>query len=133
MKEVLDDQLIDAPLKLIVIESNKAVFTFKKSTAEEITKQIDEVFKRKQYKLEEGSTTRGKYGKGSLALRILFGAFAKRFCWETRVEPDGTDTRFTLIKDAKGYAGGLIGMNQVSNEYKRMTDAFTLLHTTLHN
>jgi hypothetical protein len=133
MKEVLDDQLIDTPVKLIVIESNKAVFTFQKSTAEEIAKQIEDIFKQKGYKLEEGSTARGKYGKGSLALRILFGAFAKRFCWETRVESNGSETRFTLIKDAKGYAGGLIGMNQVSNEYKRMTDAFTLLHTTLHN
>jgi len=130
MKEVLDDNLMREKDQLIMIDKNRAVFTFERVSAAELAKNVNDIFIEKSYKLEQGSTEGGKYGKGNQVLRILFGAFAKRFCWETKIESNSTHTRFIFTKDAKGYAGGIIGVNQVNNEYKRMTDAFTLFHTT---
>ena len=133
MKEVLDDTLINKREDLIIIQKDNAIFTFERLSAFELANCVNEIFIEKGYKLEEGTTESGKYGKGSQVLRILFGAFAKRFCWGSKVETNSTQqTRFVLTKDAKGYAGGIIGVNQVNNEYKRLTDAFTALHASKH-
>lgn len=127
MTEVLDDNLIRTNNGKVVVEKNKTTFTFSNISVEELGKQIAEIFIGKGYKLEEGNNANGKYGKGSTILRVLFGAFAKRFCWQVIIDAEGRDAKLALIKDAKGYAGGVIGVNQVNNEFKRMSDLFITL------
>lgn len=132
MVEVIDDHSVTAKIEAVVIEKSKAIFPFENISSDELAAKVKEILLEKGYKLEQGSPDNGKYGKGSQVLRVLFGAFAKRFCWEVKVQAEGNITRLILSKDAKGYAGGLIGVNQVNNEYKRLTDVLTSFHASLH-
>lgn len=127
MSEVLDDNLIRTNNGKVVIEKNKTTFLFENISTEELGQQVGELLSAKGYSLEEGTKTNGKYGKGSAVLRVLFGAFAKRFCWQIVINADGPGASLELIKDAKGYAGGVIGVNQVNNEFKRISTDITSL------
>jgi len=131
-QEILVDKSVFGKNDLIIIEKHKAIFTFERISQSELTKCVNDIFVESGYKLEQGTTESGKYGKGSQVMRVLFGAFVKRFCWETKIESNSSQTRFVFIKDAKGYVGGVIGVNQVKNEFKRLTDLFSAFHFSKH-
>jgi len=48
-------------------------------SVEETTHNVSKFFEAEGYKLESGSSTDGVYGTGSNLMRVLFGAFAKRY------------------------------------------------------
>lgn len=127
-QEILDENAVFSSDGAVIIDKHRAIFTFKKMSPTELAKSVDDIFRERGYKLEHGTTEAGKYGKGNQVMRVLFGAFVKRFCWETQIDTNSTQTRLIFTKDAKGYVGGVIGVNQVNKEYKALTDIFTDLH-----
>ena len=120
MEEVLDNDLKNLDASAPVITKERAIFSFNDTTEENIASKINTLFLKDGYTLEEGSQLKGKYGKGSKIMRILLGAFVKRFAWEVSVTNEGGVIKATLYKETKGYAGGAIGVNQVKNEFKRL-------------
>ena len=120
MEEVLDNDLKNLDASAPVITKERAIFSFNDTTEENIASKINALFLKDGYTLEEGSQLKGKYGKGSKIMRILLGAFVKRFAWEVSVTSEGGVIKATLYKETKGYAGGAIGVNQVKNEFKRL-------------
>lgn len=120
MEEVLDNDLKSLDAKAPVVTSDKAIFSFEGKTEEEIARKINALFLKDGYTLEEGSQLKGIYGKGSKVMRILFGAFVKRFAWQVTISSEGNLTTASLYKEAKGYVGGVVGVNQVKKEFKRL-------------
>lgn len=128
-EEILDENMATkATEQDVVIEKNQAVYYFKGMDKETLADKVQQYLSGKGYKLEEGTKFTGKYGKGSKVGRILLGAFVKRFCWDIRVEQSGDTSRLALIKEAKGYAGGIIGVNQVNSEYATLTQSLKAWH-----
>ena len=120
MEEVLDQDLKNVDTKAPVVTKDKAIFSFEGTTEDEIASKVNNLFIKDGYSLEEGTQLKGKYGKGSKIMRILLGAFVKRFAWEVTISTQGGLTTATLYKETKGYAGGAIGVNQVNKEFKRL-------------
>jgi len=122
MNEVIDDGTVGIGSRLVSQEKNKATFLFLRMSASKLATELNSVFVNEGYKLEFGTLEKGQYGKGNAALRILFGAFVKRFCWNFEILPEGGGSRLVFTKEAKGYAGGIIGVNQVNKEFKRVIE-----------
>lgn len=120
MEEVLDQDLKNVDTKAPVVTKDKAIFTFEGTTEDAIASKVNDLFIKDIYSLEEETQLKGKYGKGSKIMRILLGAFVKRFAWEVTISTQGGLTTATLYKETKGYAGGAIGVNQVNKEFKRL-------------
>ena len=127
MEEVLDNDLKNLYAIAPVMTRDSATFTFQGTTPEDISSKINHLFVKDGYQLEEGTEMKGKYGKGSKIMRILLGAFVKRFAWNVTVTNEGGMTKAVLFKETKGYAGGAIGVNQVKNEFKRLISAWETL------
>jgi len=127
MEEVLDNDLKKVDANAPVVTKDKAIFTFEGTTEDAIASKINDLFVRDGYTLEDGTQLKGKYGKGSKIMRILLGAFVKRFAWEVTVTTQGGITTATLYKETKGYAGGAIGVNQVKNEFNRLVGVWETL------
>lgn len=120
MEEVLDQDLKNVDATAPIVTKDKAIFSFEGTTEEAIASKVNNLFTKDGYTLEEGTQLKGKYGKGSKVMRILLGAFVKRFAWEVTISTQGGLTTATLYKETKGYAGGAIGVNQVNKEFKRL-------------
>jgi hypothetical protein len=132
-QELLDNDMKNDPSQGgVVIEKNHSIYHFTGMDKEVLADKVQQYLAGKGYKLEEGTKFMGKYGKGSKVGRILFGAFVKRFCWEIRVEQTKDWSRLMLIKDAKGYAGGVIGVNQVNNEYGLLSNSIKDWHAKVN-
>lgn len=129
--EVLDENQVTADSS-VKIEKNKAIYVFKSTNKEDLGQKVNEYLKKQGYTLESGTNINATYGKGSKILRVLLGAFVKRFEWHIEISEINNSTGLTFTKKAKGYAGGLIGMNQVKNEYNRLTGTLKAFHTD-HN
>lgn len=127
MDEVLDNDMKTLDATAPVITKDKAIFSFEGTTEEALASKINTLFTKDGYSLEEGTQLKGKYGKGSKIMRILLGAFVKRFAWEVTVSTQGGLTTATLYKETKGYAGGAIGVNQVKNEFNRLVGVWETL------
>jgi len=127
MEDVLDNDLKNLSATAPIITKERAIFSFEGTSEAEIASKINSLFLKDGYQLEEGTELKGKYGKGSKVMRILFGAFVKRFAWEVSVANEGGMTKATLYKETKGYAGGAIGVNQVNKEFKRLITVWETL------
>jgi hypothetical protein len=130
MEGILDDQIITTETQDVRIEKDRAIYDFRNHSPQQIADKINAYLSKRGYKLEEGTIFSGKYGKGNKVLRILFGAFVKRFLWEVKVGEAHGITRLVFLKDSKGYIGGIIGVNQVKNEYNDLTLAIQRFHTS---
>lgn len=126
-EEILDDKSTLVLTSDISIDKNKAVYPFRNLSAESLKSKVNDLLLQSGYKTEVlGNET--FYYRGSLAMRILFGAFAKYFRWKVAFEQEGEYTKLIFEKDAKGYAGGVIGVNQVNNEFKKITAALSAMY-----
>ena len=127
MDEVLDQDLKNVDTKAPVVTKDKAIFSFEGTSEDAIASKGNNLFTKDEYALEEGTQLKGMYGKGSKIMRILLGAFVKRFTWEVTIFNQGGLTTATLYKETKGYAGGAIGVNQVNKEFNRLVGAWEAL------
>lgn len=73
------------------------------------------------YKLIHGHPGNGMYERGNHTMRLLFGAFVKYFKFGVSLadQPDGT-FRVWFKRETSGFSGGLIGIQQVKNEFTRV-------------
>ncbi len=126
--EILDSEMQADTNSGVEITKECATYMFTGMDKEKLADKVSQYLGSKGYKLETGDKFLGKYGKGSKVGRILLGAMIKRFCWEIRVEQSKDKTRLMLVKDAKGIAGGLIGINQMNNEYALITESLKAWH-----
>lgn len=100
---------------------NKLIYIYKDATASQMQNDIETLMLSLGYKHLSG----GVFEKGSRTMRILFGAFCKYFKFRVSVEPySETEVKVTVSKETTGMSGGLIGMNQVKNEFARMSQAY---------
>ena len=80
MDQVLDNiKDIGNENKAILLGKDKCLFIFNNLTKEELGKKLSVFLSKKKYKLEEGTQIDGVYGRGNKTMRVLFGAFVKRF------------------------------------------------------
>jgi hypothetical protein len=89
---------------------------------------IDFLMLKEGYKLVSGQKGNGEYEKGNRVLRILFGAFVKYFKYTIKLkELEDKSIELLFIKTSSGMSGGLIGMNQVKNELKRLAQVLSTI------
>jgi hypothetical protein len=97
-------------------------------TAEELAKTIDNIFKTDGYSTKMGDLGNRTYVKGNRVTRILFGAFSKYFEFHVGITELGENhVNATVRKTSTGMSGGVIGVNQVKNELKRIEQKMVLL------
>jgi len=130
--DVLDDEST-AVSKTVRIDKDKAIYIFKSTNKEALGQKLNEYLLGKGYKMEAGTPINATYGKGSKTMRVLFGAFAKRFEWQVEISEINQSTGLTFRKNTKGIAGGLIGIKQVKNEYDRLTETLKAFHENHNN
>jgi hypothetical protein len=131
--EVLDNNTkTAADAGSVKIDSDKAIYVFKNTNKEDLGGKIKEYLSKQGYKVEQGVPTSAVYGKGSKVMRILFGAFVKRFEWKVDIAEINDSTGLTFTKNSKGYMGGVIGVQQVKKEYSRLTGVLKAFHEN-HN
>ncbi len=133
-QEVLDDpKLFNEKDELVRITKDKATYLFKSMGPDELGVKVKEYLSKSKYKLESGTPVNGVYGKGSKVLRVLFGAFVKRFEWQVTIAKHEDKTGLVFTKLAKGYVGGVIGVQQVKKEYQRITETLKAFHASHNN
>ncbi len=97
-------------------------------TAEELSKTIDTLFKADGYSAKTGDLGNRTYVKGNRVTRILFGAFSKYFEFHVGITDLGENHVHAIVrKTSTGMSGGVIGVNQVKNELKRIEQKMVLL------
>jgi hypothetical protein len=80
------------------------------------------------YRLESGTTEKGVYGIGSNVMRILFGAFVKRYSFDFDIKEENGKIRLDFFKNSwSGISGGVIGVQKLKKEMERMLN---LIKTT---
>jgi hypothetical protein len=109
-------------------EADKAhYFTYGNTTPEVVARELANFMQREGYKLETGDFYRGTYGIGSTIMRILFGAFVKRYTFDFAMQPSGNAVVLEFKKGMTGWSGGVIGLSKMNSEFKRMSANLRML------
>jgi len=91
-------------------------FVFADAAPQDVSQELATYFTARGYKLEKGSLLDGSYGIGSNIMRILFGAFAKRFVFSFNIQPQDAGSILTLSKGISGAMGGYLGYRRMNKE-----------------
>lgn len=83
---------------------------------------VESFFQAEGYRLESGDNLDGVYGIGNNILRILFGAFVKRYKFKVRVLQDGSGSIVVVDKGMSGAMGGVIGFTKMKKELARIRE-----------
>jgi len=105
-------------------EDKQAEYRYEGTTREAIVEGVKAYFEARKYKLENGKPDNGTYGIGSDLMRILFGAFAKRYSFTVQIGEEDGVVVFKLTKAMSGAMGGVIGHSKMTKEYKTIADEF---------
>ncbi len=84
------------------------------------TEAVEQFFLSEKYRLEDGTPADGTYGIGNNLLRILFGAFVKRYKFKVNVVPSGNGCLVYVEKGMSGVMGGAIGYAKMKKELARI-------------
>jgi len=99
---------------------NGHTFCFQGVEPNLVASRLGDFFRSQGYRLESGSSTYGTYGRGSDLLRILFGAFARRYKFKFDIRSQEPNVWLTVNKGMSGAMGGLIGYASMNREVKRI-------------
>jgi hypothetical protein len=105
----------------------KHYFTFANTSPEAVARELSNFMQREGYKLETGDVYRGTYGIGSTIMRILFGAFVKRYTFDFAMQPSENAVVLEFKKGMTGWSGGVIGLAKMNSELTRMSNAMRML------
>ena len=85
---------------------------------------VQTFFSHRKYKLEEGTLSDGVYGTGNKVLRVLLGAFVKRYKFSVQVflNDQTGDLHLVFGKAMSGAMGGVIGYRKMTKEYGRLAE-----------
>jgi hypothetical protein len=101
-----------------------AAFCFDGNTNQQmLADEVAAFFGSQAYKFEGGTPMNAMWGQGSDVLRVLFGAFAKRFKFNVAIEPQAPYVWLRLSKGMSGAMGGVIGYSKMNKELSRVTAA----------
>ena len=103
-------------------DGDKTTFMYENVSLEEMPKRLHRFFLSEGYKLESGNMESGVYGTGSHTMRILFGAFVKRYTFRFKFSGTGNTCRLELGTNMTGVSGGVIGYNKLRNENLRLVE-----------
>ncbi|MBN1348497.1 hypothetical protein JXJ21_03745 [candidate division KSB1 bacterium] len=98
-------------------------YLFENTTPVALGQEVNTFFQKLGYKLEEGTNQFGIYGTGSPVLRVLFGAFAKRYKFNVAIRENAKQVKLTINEAMSGYSGGLIGKSKMKKEFQKITEA----------
>ena len=100
-------------------------FCFQQVDPNWLAQDVSAFFNGLQYKFEGGTPMRSTWGQGDDTMRVLFGAFVKRYQFSVAIDPQpGTPyVWLRLSKAITGAMGGVIGYSQMSGEFQRVTGA----------
>ncbi|MFK7784446.1 MAG: hypothetical protein AB8B56_04975 [Crocinitomicaceae bacterium] len=102
-------------------DKNRFEFIYENATAEEIGVAIEKKLSADRYIIKTGELGDRTYVKGNRVLRLMLGAFYKYFEFNVDVKPHEDNTVVAAVrKSSSGVSGGLIGVNQVKKEMKRL-------------
>jgi hypothetical protein len=107
------------------IAKDRVVYNFTNCSKEELDNKLNLFFTSQGYSYK-GEEPGGKiYTKGNKALRAILGAFWKYFKIFLAVRNQGDTYSVLVQKDASGFMGGAVGINQVNKEFTRLNEAFS--------
>lgn len=100
---------------------DKIQFTYSPCPPEQLAQAVLLLMQREGYRLEEGNPMNAVYGIGDKTLRLLFGAFVKRYAFHIVIGP-GINNQVVLQmgKAMSGFSGGVIGVAKLKKEMERM-------------
>ncbi len=98
-----------------------ATFIYENATKDEVSNAVSNALLAQGYKLESGVPENGIFGIGNKTMRLLFGAFAKRYVYSVHITEKEGKIKFDLLKADDGSTGGVIGYNKANKEYLRLT------------
>lgn len=96
------------------------LFCFEGNDIDMLAQDVQTFFISQGYRLESGSTEDGTYGVGSDLLRILFGAFVKRYKFDFAIQPKDKHVWLRISKGMSGAMGGAIGYVKMNKELARV-------------
>ena len=103
---------------------DRVIFNITGTTREEIENKLNLFFTSQGYTPKPVAGELHTYTKGSRIMRMLFGAFVKYHKQSVTLRNQGDLFSLMLAKESTGISGGLIGMNQATKEFARLSDAF---------
>jgi hypothetical protein len=101
-------------------DKNGAFYLFQDTDPAGLAASVATFFKAEGYKLEEGTPQNGDYGKGSEAMRVLFGGLTKRFKFRVQISAEAGKVRLSFAKAMSGAAGGIMGHSAMGKEFARL-------------
>jgi len=87
----------------------------------DLARQVEQAMYHLGYRHLSGPLENALYERGNRTLRILLGAFHKYFKFRVLILPEGQDVSVRIVRESSGMSGGLIGMNQVKNEFRLLS------------
>jgi len=108
-------------------DKNGVTYLFENTDIMRLANEVGLLFTQDGYKLEEGTSENGVYGRGSGFMRILFGAFVKRYKFKIAITPESEKVLLRLSKGMTGASGGLIGHSKMKKEFTRITEKMKTL------
>lgn len=110
--------------KLVFYEPNDsgAKYSFTGISKDELAIRLNSLFIEEGYKLEKGSIDKGEYGRGSHALRMAVGVFAKRFKFQFNINSNDNITHLDIYKAMSGASGGVLAISAMNKETERITN-----------
>lgn len=109
--------------KLLSHEEDKkaASYLFQGMDPASLAAAVASFFNAEGYKLEKGTSEDGVYGKGSGALRIIFGFWAKRYKCRVQISPEAGKVRLKISNALTGeQEGGIAGYMEMNREFARI-------------
>lgn len=102
-------------------------FGFNNIPTQELAQSVEARMIAAGYKRKSGNVGNATYEKGNRVARLLLGAFYKYYKFDVAVHENDGAPRVNVRKATSGMSGGLIGVNQVKKEFKRLQEDFQSL------
>jgi hypothetical protein len=124
----------DAKLVAYNFSKDGATYTFEGVSLHEINSAIDSRLATEGYKLESGVSGNGVYGVGSTIMRVLFGAFVKRYTFNINTNAASeARVNLTVSKAMSGISGGVIGYAKMNKEHQRISELLRQMAPSVNN
>jgi len=97
------------------------IHIYSEISKDELDEKINNLLLSNGYRIKERQLGNTTYVKGNIALRILFGVFCNYFKFNITISSNSScEFKVEVKKDTSGILGGLFGIVQVKNEFKRL-------------